>query len=100
NANFGVRLVSVYDRSPTAPTPYTYTAATPGVNGAPVQIDNNSGNWRFDEINVLGTVSGAAPYTAPVSTVGLTNPDGILASVPNVYPLKVLYVDKTLNGDF
>jgi hypothetical protein len=100
NANFGMRLVSVYDRSPTAPTPYTYTAATPGVNGAPVQIDNNSGNWRFDEINVLGTVSGAAPYTAPVSTVGLTNPDGILASVPNVYPLKVLYVDKTLNGDF
>jgi hypothetical protein len=37
--------------------------------------------------------------TFPTKTIGLTNPDGILASVPG-YPFKILYVSKTLNGDY
>jgi hypothetical protein len=65
-----------------------------------VQLNNNSGNWRFDEINVLGTPA-LAPNTLtfPTSTTGLTNPDGILVSLPNTYPFRILYVSKTLGGD-
>jgi hypothetical protein len=100
NPNFAVRMVSVYDRSANAPTPFTYTAATLGTNGAPVQYNNSSGNWRFDEVNVLGTATGGKALTLPTETVGLTNPDGILAYVPNTYPFKILYVDKTLNADY
>lgn len=100
DANFGVRMVSVYDTSANAPIPATYTEATLGTNGAPVQINNTSGNWRFDEINILGTATGGTPLKFPTETGGLTNPDGILAYVPNSYPFKVLYVDKTLNGDY
>jgi hypothetical protein len=100
NAGFGVQLVSVYDRSVNAPTPYTYTAATLGATGAPVQINNDSGNWRFDEINVLGTPTSSNTLKFPTNTLGLTNPDGILASVPGAYPFKILYVDKTLDGDY
>jgi hypothetical protein len=103
--NFGVRLVSVYDPTfvgpgtPCPTTPCTYTEATLGSTGVPQQIDNNSGNWRFDEINVLGTPTTTDTLTFPVKTTGLTNPDGILASVPG-YPFKILYVSKTLNGDY
>ncbi len=100
NPNFAVRMVSVYDRSANAPTPYTYTAATLGSNGAPVQYNDTSGNWRFDEVNVLGTAIGGSPLKLPTETIGLTNPDGILAYVPNTYPFKILYVDKTLNADY
>ncbi len=100
NPNFGIRLVTTYDTSAGAPVPATYTAATLSAPGAPVVINNNSGNWRFDEINVLGTAIGASPVALPTKTTGLVNPDGILAQAPNVYPLKVLYVDKTLNGDY
>lgn len=99
NAHFAVRFVSVYDPSPNAP-PNTYTAATLSATGQPVQINNTSGNWQFDEVNVLGTAIGAARIQLPVKTSGLTNPDGILAAVQNTYPLAILYVDKTLNGDY
>jgi len=97
NPHFGVRLVSAYD--PTYTLSSTYTSATLGATG-PVQIDNTSGNWRFDEINVLGTSSAATTLPTVNETTGLTNPDGILAQVPNVFPLKILYIDKTLNGDY
>ena len=100
NPNFAIRMVSVYDRSANAPTPFTYTAATLGTNGAPVQYNDASGNWRFDEVNILGTAIGGKALTLPTETVGLTNPDGILAYVPNSYPFKILYVDKTLNADY
>ena len=100
NPNFGVRLMAVYDNSVNAPSPATYTAAALSANGAPVQINNTSGNWQFDEINVLGTPTTTNTLTFPARTVGLTNPDGIVASVPGVYPFKILYVDKTLNGDY
>jgi len=111
NPNFGVQLVSAYDptfvgpgtpcTTPVVnPAPCTYTAAKLSKTGAPVQLNNNSGNWRFDEINVLGTPTAANTLKFPVNTTGLTNPDGILASVPNSYPFKILYVSKTLNGDY
>ena len=99
NPNFGVQLVSVYDTSVNAPSPATYTAATLSATGAPVQINNTSGNWQFDEINVLGTPTTTNTLTFPTRTIGLANPDGIVASVPG-YPFKVLYVSKTLNGDY
>ena len=100
NPNFAVRMVSAYDTSSNAPSPLTYTAATLSASGAPVQINNTSGNWQFDEVNFLGTASGGKPLTLPTQTIGLTNPDGILAYVPNTYPFKILYVDKSLNADY
>jgi hypothetical protein len=100
NPHFAVRMVSVYDRSANAPVPYTYTASTLSATGAPVQYNDASGNWRFDEVNVLGITSGGTPIPLPTKTTGLTNPDGILAYVPNTFPFKILYVDKTLNADY
>jgi hypothetical protein len=107
NPNFGVRLVTTYDPTftgtgtPCPSTPCTYTGSTLSSTGAPTQYNNSSGNWRFDEINVLGTPT-LSPNTIkfPTRTTGLTNPDGILVSVPNSYPFKILYVSKTLNGDY
>ncbi len=48
DANFGIRIVSAYD-----PTSGTYNSAAGGV------YNNNSGNWRFDQIDLTGTA--AAP---------------------------------------
>ena len=64
--------------------------------------NNNSGNWRFDEVNVLGTAGNTNPITSDpiVNTTGLVNPDGLLAVVPNTYPIEVLYISKTLNSDY
>jgi hypothetical protein len=100
NPNFAIRMVSVYDRSANAPTPYTYTASTLSATGVPVQYNNSSGNWRFDEVNILGTPISGSPLSLPTKTAGLINPDGILAYVPNTYPFKILYVDKTLSSDY
>jgi hypothetical protein len=100
NPNFAIRMVSVKDHSSNAPSPATYTAATLDATGAPKVYNNSSGNWRFDEVNVLGTLTGGSPLALPKETNGLINPDGILAYVPNSYPFKVLYVDKTLNADY
>jgi hypothetical protein len=116
-ANFGVRLVSVYDPAFQGTPAYsipaggnvcsaaatgTYTAATLGPNNQPVAYNNSSGNWRFDEVNFLGTANNTNPVTSDpiINTTGLVNPDGILAIVPNTYPIKVLYVSKTLNADY
>jgi hypothetical protein len=104
NPNFGVRLVSVYDSTYTGVGAPTYTGASL-TNGQPIVYDNNSGNWRFDEINFFGNNSASivtSPLSAatPVRTTGLLNPDGILAAVPNTYPAKVLYIQKQLEGDF
>ncbi len=117
NPNFGVRLVSVYDPdfigSPAYSIPTggnvcsasatgTYTAASLASNNQPVVYNNNSGNWRFDEVNVLGTANNTNPITSDpiVNTTGLVNPDGLLAVVPNTYPIEVLYISKTLNSDY
>jgi hypothetical protein len=117
NPHFGVRLVSVYDPdfvgSPAYSIPVggnvcsagatgTYTAASLATNNQPVVYNNNSGNWRFDEVNVLGTTNNTNPLTSDpiVNTTGLVNPDGLLAVVPNTYPIQVLYISKTLNSDY
>jgi hypothetical protein len=109
NPNFGVRLIGAYDPTftgagtPCPSTPCTYTGATLN-NGQPVIYNNNSGNWQFDEVNFFGNSSPAAT-TSPISTVtparttGLLNPDGILAVVPGTYPVKILYVQKQVEGD-
>ncbi|HTB13682.1 MAG TPA: hypothetical protein VK752_19035 [Bryobacteraceae bacterium] len=117
NAKFGVRLVSVFDPDFIGTPAYsipaggnvcsagatgTYTAASLANNNQPVVYNNNSGNWRFDEVNVLGTANNTNPITSDpiVNTTGLVNPDGFLAVVPNTYPIQVLYISKTLNSDY
>lgn len=51
NPNFGVRLVSAFDPTFTGAGAPTYTAATLS-GGLPVVYNNNSGNWRLDNISV------------------------------------------------
>jgi hypothetical protein len=104
NPNFGVRLVGAYDPTYTGTGSPTYTGATL-TNGQPTVYNDNSGNWRFDEINFFGNNSPSIT-TSPISTVtpnrttGLLDPDGILAVVPGTYPVKVLYVEKQVEGDY
>jgi len=104
NPNFGVRLVGAYDPTYTGPGAPTYTGASL-TNGQPTLYNNNSGNWRFDEMNFFGNNSPSI-ITSPISTVtptrttGLLNPDGILAVVPGTYPVKVLYIQKQVEGDY
>ncbi len=104
NANFGVRLVSAYDPTYTGAGAPTYTGASL-TNGQATVYNNNSGNWRFDEVNFFGN-SSSTTTTSPISTVtptrttGLIDPDGILAVVPGTYPVKVLYIEKQIEGDY
>jgi hypothetical protein len=104
NPNFGVRLVGAYDPTYTGPGAPTYTGASL-TNGQPTVYNNNSGNWRFDEVNFFGNNSPSIT-TSPISTVtptrttGLLNPDGILAVVPGAYPVQVLYIQKQIEGDY
>ena len=63
NPNFGVRIVSIFDPTFT-PTNTTYTSATIA-NGA---YNNNSGNWRFDNVTLTGA---AVPEPASVVLAGL-----------------------------
>jgi hypothetical protein len=117
NSGFGIQLVSVFDPDYLGAPAYsipsggnvcsstatgTYTAASLDNNNQPVQYNNNSGNWRFDEVNILGTTNNTNPITSDpvINTTGLVNPDGILAVVPNTYPVKVLYISKTVNSDY
>jgi hypothetical protein len=115
NPGFGIQLVSVYDPTYQGGAGYsapggnvcsgtgTYTAASlDGTTNLPDVYNNNSGNWRFDEVNILGTTTNTNPITSDpiINTTGLVNPDGILAIVPNTFPIKVLYISKTLNSDY
>jgi hypothetical protein len=59
DANFGVRLVSAYN-----PTLGTYASASSVIAGAPADYNNNSGNWRFADVQIDGTV---APVPLPAS---------------------------------
>lgn len=65
NASFAVRLVSAFD--PSFIGSPTYTAATL-VGGLPVAYNNNSGNWRFDNVTITGVT---APVPEP-ATLALT----------------------------
>lgn len=98
NSKFGVRMVSAYDPTYTGAGAPTYTGATL-TNGLPVQYNNTSGNWRFDEVNILSGNPGGTSESL-VNTTGLINPDGIIAQIPSTYPRKILYVSKTLGGDY
>jgi len=53
DANFGVRLVSAYN--PTLGN--EYASATSVIAGAPVQYNNNSGNWRIADVQIDGTMT-------------------------------------------
>jgi hypothetical protein len=59
DANFGVRLVSAYN-----PTLGTYASASSVIAGTPADYNNNSGNWRFADVQVDGTF---APVPLPAS---------------------------------
>jgi hypothetical protein len=64
--NFGVRLVSAYDPTYAGPGAPTYTGASGGV------YNNNSGNWRFDNISVSGLVPEPAGFVmGSLGLVGL-----------------------------
>jgi hypothetical protein len=58
DANFGIRLVSAYN--PTLGN--EYASANSVVTGAPTQYNNNSGNWRFADVQIDGSV---APVPLP-----------------------------------
>jgi hypothetical protein len=124
NPNFGIRFAGAYD--PTIPAgSYTdgdyssppdgktttvnfaagqaYTGATTAANGAPAIYNDNSGNWRFSNVKFFDATkfsktSGGTPTDYATETTGLLNPDGILATIPNTYPRKVLYVQKQLSA--
>jgi len=59
------------------------------LNGAPAMNDGPT-----DDTATLPKDSGA-----PLHTVGLLNPDGILGVVPGSWPVKIVYEQKILNGD-
>jgi len=59
DASFGVRLVSAYN-----PTLGTYASASSVIAGTPADYNNNSGNWRFADVQIDGTV---APVPLPAS---------------------------------
>lgn len=60
DANFGVRLVAAYN--PTLGS--EYASATSVVSGAPVQYNNNSGNWRIADVQIDGTALAPVPLPA------------------------------------
>jgi hypothetical protein len=118
NPGFGIQMVSVFDPDYQGGVGYsipsggnvcsstatgTYTAAVlDATTNQPDVYNNNSGNWRFDDVYILGTTNNTNPITSDpiINTTGLVNPDGILAVVPNTYPIEVLYISKTLNSDY
>ena len=57
DANFGVRLVSAFN-----PTLDNYASASSVIAGSPALYNNNSGNWRFADVQIDGTV---APVPLP-----------------------------------
>ena len=65
DASFGVRLVSVYD-----PTLGKYSAATV-TSENPVPYNNNSSNWRFDNVSVAGVAAVPEPGYIAMMLAGL-----------------------------
>ncbi len=77
DANFGIRMVSVYDPNGAADgltqvtdangTHYPYASATSGA------YNNSSGNWGFDNIQITGAQLPAAPIVTTQPTNQTTN---------------------------
>jgi hypothetical protein len=66
--NFGIRLVSAYN--PTLGN--EYASATSVVSGAPVQYNNNSGNWRIADVQIDGNLAAVpVPATAWLAMIGV-----------------------------
>jgi hypothetical protein len=61
DATFGVRLVSAYNPNLAGGTEY---AAANSSLTAPTEYNNNSGNWRFADVSITGTV---APVPLPAA---------------------------------
>lgn len=59
DAGFGVRLVAAYN-----PTLGNYASASSVIAGEPAAYNNSSGNWRFADVQIDGTV---APVPLPAS---------------------------------
>jgi hypothetical protein len=59
--NFGIRLVSAYNPNLAGGTQY---AAASSTFAAPTEYNNNSGNWRFADVQIDGTV---APVPLPAA---------------------------------
>jgi len=70
--NFGVRLVSAYN-----PTLAAYATASSVIAGSPADYVNGSGNWRFADVQVDGTV---APVPLPAAAWLLVSGLGGLAA--------------------
>jgi len=61
DANFGIRLVSAFDSTGNVPNDF----ASAKLNGTATQIyNNNSGNWRFDNLTFSGDSLTATPEPA------------------------------------
>jgi hypothetical protein len=60
DANFGVRLVAAYN--PTLGN--EYASASSVIAGSPEEYNNSSGNWRFADVQIDGTV---APVPLPAA---------------------------------
>ena len=65
--NFGVRLVSAFDS--TGNVPGDYAGATLA-SGLTTIYNNNSGNWRFDNLTISGTAAAPEPTTLGLLAVG------------------------------
>ena len=74
NALFGVRLVAAYN--PTLGN--EYASATSVLAGAPVQYNNNSGNWRIADVQVSGVSAVPLPGTAWLLGSGFVGIAGLL----------------------
>ena len=69
--NFEIRLVSAYDPTYTGAGAPTYTSATL-TGGQPVQYNNNSGNWRFGNVDFTGTaIPEPSTYAMMIGGFGL-----------------------------
>jgi hypothetical protein len=66
DANFGVRLVSAFDSTGNVPNDYASAALTSG--GLTQIYNNNSGNWRFDNLAFTGV--SAVPEPSSIALAG------------------------------
>jgi hypothetical protein len=69
DANLGIRLVSDIDNNPADTTSFgTYANGNPATPSSVAVYNNNSGNWRFDNVTFSGT---AVPEPASVASIGV-----------------------------